>query len=260
MNDKNNTASKTLCIISTVVLVLSVIATPFFIVMWVLSGLGGNAAMTDSFTFLILAGGFGFFVSLVLAIIAKSINTKSIYATVCIIISAIPVLITIVLAVILSSYVRKVQNEINQMERARVVENYTGEWEDEVQACLDRHQFDIADINFDYVSDEAGNDLVLLIYISRDAQQTELDQINDFLHEIRDLCFAYEKTVQVIPCYFDPDDEDLDYTTYFWLTGDEDDILIDIDMNRSTSSVYSWFRPENLPDRADDCNVLLVVY
>ncbi|MBO6194539.1 MAG: hypothetical protein J6O00_10230, partial [Clostridiales bacterium] len=64
----------------------------------------------------------------------------------------------------------------------------------------------------------------------------------------------------VIPCYFDPDDEDLDYTTYFWLTGDEDDILIDIDMNRSTSSVYSWYRPENLPDRADDCNVLLVVY
>ncbi|MBQ2605314.1 MAG: hypothetical protein II585_00465 [Clostridiales bacterium] len=155
---------------------------------------------------------------------------------------------------------RKVQNEINQIERAQVVENYTGEWEDEVQACLDRHQFDIADINFDYVSDEAGNDLVLLIYISRDAQQTELDQINDFLHEIRDLCFAYEKTVQVIPCYFDPDDEDLDYTTYFWLTGDEDDILIDIDMNRPTSSVYSWYRPENLPDRADDCNVLLVVY
>ena len=235
MNDKNNTASKTLCIVSTVVLVLSVIATPFFIVMWVLSWFGGNIALTDSFTSSILAGGFGFFVSLVLAIIAKSINTKSIYATVCIILSAIPIIITI-------------------------VENYTGEWEDEVQACLDRHQFDIADINFDYVSDEAGNDLVLLIYISRDAQQTELDQINDFLHEIRDLCFAYEKTVQVIPCYFDPDDEDLDYTTYFWLTGDEDDILIDIDMNRPTSSVYSWYRPENLPDRADDCNVLLVVY
>ena len=47
---------------------------------------------------------------------------------------------------------------------------------------------------------------------------------------------------------------------YLQLTGDEDDILIDIDMNRPTSSVYSWYRPENLPDRADDCNVLLVVY
>jgi hypothetical protein len=227
--------------------------------MWVLSGLGGNVAMTDSFTFLILAGGFGFFVSLVLAIIAKSINTKSVYATVCIIISAIPVVITIVLAIFISSYVRKAQYEINQMERARVVENYSGEWEDEVQACLDRYQFDIADINFDYVSDEEGNDLVLLIYISRDAQQTELDQINDFLHEIRDLCFAYEKTVQVIPCYYDPDDEDLDYTTYFWLTGDEDDSLIDIDMNRPTSSVYSWYRPDHLPEQADECNILIVI-
>ena len=257
--EKNKTTSLILCVLSNVIVVLSIIMIPVFVIMLFMASLSHNTVAADSLGSLILFGVFGFFVSLVLAIIAKCIYTKSIYAVVCIIISSLAVISTIAVAIGISSYVKKATDQVIEMERQQALEGYSGEWKEEVQACIDRHQFEPVDVDLDYESEDVIDGLVIMIYISRDVQQDKIDDVNSFLLEMRDLCFAYEKAVKVIPCYFDPEDGKLDYTTFLWLEGNTPDNFADIDMNMDTSIVYSWLRPDHIPDSADECNILIVL-
>lgn len=259
MKEKYKTASLTLCIISNVILALNVIFIPIFMIMWVMSALSHNMGAGDSLGALIFAGCFGFVISLVLAIIAKCLNTKSIYAIVCIILSAIPVVLTVVAGIGIANYVRMASEQLNEMQRAEALENYSGEWEEEVQACLDSHQFDKADVNFGYKGEDGYNGLVILIYVSRDVQQDKIDEVNAFLLEMRDLCFAFDEIMLVVPCYYEPGNGKLEYATYLYMDGATPDNLTDIDMNRDTSVIYSWYRPDHLPDSADECNILIVL-
>ena len=138
--------------------------------------------------------------------------------------------------------------------------DYSGEWEEEVRACLDSHQFDKVDVNFGYKGEDGYDGLVILIYVPRDVKQDKLDDVNAFLLEMRDLCFAFDEVTLVVPCYYDPVDEKLDYATCLYMDGNTPDNLADIEMNMDTSVVYSWFRPDHLPDSADECNILIVLY
>ena len=134
---------------------------------------------------------------------------------------------------------------------------YSGTWEEEVQNCLDRYQFDTVDTNYDYDSNYVPDGMVIMIYISRDTKQSKIDRLNDFVLEIKDISLAFNKTVMVYPCYFDRD-KNLDYTMFFEISRETADYSTLITKNMSTSIIYAWNRPKKLPKSADECNILIV--
>ena len=257
MKDKKKTASLILCIVSNVMLVLSIVLIPISIIMGFMSTVGHNEVAANSFGFLILFGGFGFFVSLVLAIVAKCLNTKSIYGLICIVLSSIAVVLSIVAFIGVTVFTQKVLRQVNQMQPEQSYGEYSGTWEEEVQNCLNRYEFDSVDVNYDFESEYVNDGMVIMIYISRDTKQSKIDRLNDFVLEIKDISLAFNKTVMVYPCYFDRD-KNLDYTMFFEISRETADYSTLITNNMSTSIIYAWNRPKKLPKSADECNILIV--
>ena len=165
----NKTLYYTLCTISTVLTVLCLILVPFFAFGAVASTLSnGNGSVTPgSMVALLLMSGFGFVAALILAIIAIVTDKRKAWGIVCIVADSLIILVgSLLLAILISSAVMATKS-VREYIRSEYDVEITHSIPDDIRTCLEKHDFDVAEMTDDY--DSPIITLELHIYISRNA-------------------------------------------------------------------------------------------
>lgn len=257
----NKTRYYILCSIATALTALCLILVPFFAFATVASTLSnGNGSVTPGsmVTMMILSGG-GFVISLVLAIIAIVTDKRKAWGVVCIVVDSLLVIVGAVLMAILMSSAVMATKGMREYLGSQYEVEITNSIPDDIRTCMEKHDFDVAEMTDDY--DSPIITLELHLYVSRNASKEKIDDATLFLKELRELCDNYGGSVRVYPCSFDPDDEDSFVYPYSYHL-DSRSIEKNFDLNRNINNARDFMDPEHghVPEHIEEGDMLIVIY
>ena len=179
MMKDNKTRYYILCSIATALTVLCLILVPFFAFATVASSLSNG-------------------------IIAIVTDKRKAWGVVCIVVDSLIVIVgAILMAILMSSAVMATKGMREYLGSQYEVE-ITNSIPDDIRTCMEKHDFDVAEMTDDY--DSPIITLELHIYVSRNASKEKIDDATMFLKELRELCDNYGGSVRVSPCSFYPYD------------------------------------------------------
>ena len=211
----------------------------------------GNSLSFSAMLFLCFLPGF-----LVPAIIAKVINRKSIWA----LINIVLICVLFVVVIIVSIFVPNWVGNVNQPYHAGDTD-ISDDWNRDVKNLLREYSFDVADIDEDYTHLK-GDTFDLRIYVSSEASQKEIDELNMFLKELRDLDkdSRYHIRIRVYPSYYEPgNNSSFVYTPRYTIEYDSSDRDIDIEESLYDDLDNGRRVPGHVPEELEDGNLLIVV-
>lgn len=214
-------------------------------------GIDTSLALTIPFAVYFMPG------ALVTSIIAKALNRKSKWALINIIAACALFVTMLVISLFLPSWGRSINASGSSRDGG-----ISGDWNRDVEELLEEYDFDVTDMDEDY-SHLSGDTYEIRIFVSSEASDSDIDEINDFL---RDLIELEQKTkyhhmvVRIYPCYFEPgDNSSFVYTKRFRLKEDTSpsDIYIE-------DSLYDGLKnarrvPGHVPEELENGNLLIVV-
>lgn len=140
---------------------------------------------------------------LVPTIIAKITNRKSKWA----IVNFIGIFLILAAVIVASLTVVPSWAEKLAIEKSKRAEEFSEDWNREVEKLFAKYDFDITDSSGDYEYRE-GNDYEIWVYVSADASEYQVSQVNEFMCDLQEFGTKYSEfpvTVTVHPVYFDPD-------------------------------------------------------
>lgn len=249
-------ASIVLCAVSTIVLV-------YFFAMWLIlsyeninfkfsfdTGAGSGLAGSFMLLLMFLPG------TLIPAIIAKVLNRKSIWALINIVCICIMFVAVIVVGIFLPAWSQK----YNQTNRTGDT-NIADDWNRDVEELLEDYSFDVADIDEEYTHLK-GDPFEVRIFVSSEASQAQIDELNDFLIELRDLDkdSRYRIVIKVYPCYYEPgNNSSFVYTPRYRIEYDSSSDEIDIEESLYDDLENRRRVPGHVPEELEQGNLLIVV-
>ena len=181
--EKKPRSVKALNIISTILTILSVITAPFLFFMILLVGFGAMAPAVFQIIGVCIALALGVFVSLALSIVAKIINHRSVWALVNIIVDCAVIVFPIISAAYLIN--NPVPVEDHSLAKVEINSDESPYYEDMMES-LESHDFDEV-----YTQITTKNQQVYYyridIYISSEATDEEIEEIEEYLKELRDI-------------------------------------------------------------------------
>lgn len=193
---------------------------------------------------------------LVPAVIAKVINRKSIWALINIVLICVLFVVVIIVSIFAPNWVGNVNHSYHAGDT-----NISDEWNSDVKKLLREYSFDVADIDENYTHLK-GDTFDLRIYVSSEASQKEINELNDFLKELRNLDkdSRYRIRIRVYPCYFEPgNNSSFVYTPRYTIEYDSTDRDIDIEESLYDDLDNGRRVPGHVPEELEDGNLLIVV-
>ena len=250
-------ASIILCVVSTMMLVS-------FPVMWIAMAYSTITNSTSVLDFGTSVGAsvllFVYFLPgmLIPAIIAKILNRKNKWP----IINIICMSVIFVTVLVLSFFLPKWADDSTVLSSVYRQDVRISEmWNSDVEELLDEYSFDVAD-NDRYFSNLSGDPYEIRIFVSSEATQTQIDELNDFLQQLRDLDknSKYRMVIKVYPCYFEPgNNSSFVYTPRYRIEYDSTDREIDIENSLYDDLENRRRVPGHVPEELEEGNLLIVV-
>ncbi len=187
---------------------------------------------------------------LIPSIIAKILNRKSKWAIVNFVAMSV-ILVTIMIASMLMPTLLK---DVK-------IKRLTDSWSREVDYTLKDYSFDVADIDEDYshVEDDVFE---VWIYVSTEADDDRIAEIDDFLIELRNMDDKdiYKMPIEVHPCYFDPDeDSNIVYAKSYKFDESTTSNKVKIERTLKEKLKDEEGEPDSVPEELEDGNLLIVV-
>lgn len=205
--------------------------------------------------FLYLSPGF-----LVTAIIAKVINRKSTWA----LFNIILICVIFVLLIVGSFLLPLWSQGLADAKRSKV-EEFSDAWNDGVEDLLDKYEFDVEDMNEDYFFED-GISYDVWVYVSSEATDKQLSDVNKFLEELYDLDddlykYDYQLYFKVHPVYYEPGDDSsfvFGHTNNIW-PGSATRGAARINVNLDSVFLYAPRETSHVPERLEQGDLLIVV-
>ena len=204
---QKNRPSKSKRLVSIILCTVSNMLMVLFCVMWIslvfqlLTGYQEVDVTTDS---LIAVSSLLFIylmvISLALAIVAKALYHKSLWAVINIILFFVILAILIISCLILPGKI-----EDNASERNTII---TEALNSDVEELIGKYSFDVQDFDKDY-KHHNGNEYDIWIFFSSEASEDQIKELDDFLEDLYDMdsSHEYKITFTIHPVYFEPDDD-----------------------------------------------------
>ena len=206
-NDTNKAISKGKRVTSIILCAVSNMVMVSFFVMWIaiifelVTGYRDDEVTVDVSVGLSLSlYAYLMVISLALAIVAKVLNRKSKWA----LINIISVFVILVVVIVVSLIVPgKAEN--NRHDRSGII---TEALNSDVEDLMGDYSFDVQDFDKKYKYRD-GKDYDIWIYISSEASEDQIEELDDFLEDLYDMDSSrkYMITFTVHPVYFEPDDD-----------------------------------------------------
>ncbi|MBR3279111.1 MAG: hypothetical protein IKG01_09495 [Lachnospiraceae bacterium] len=248
-------ASIVLCAVSTVMLV-------FYLVMCIAFICSSITSLSPDMTVGSSLGAAAFLfveflpAAVVTAIVAKVLNRGNRWALINLICTGVLTVVMLVISIFLPS----IGSSANRSGRS-----YDGsisqDWNRDVEELLEDYSFDVADIDDDY-SHLSGDPFEIRIYVSSEATQDQIDEINEFLLDLQklDRDSRYRIVIKVYPCYFEPgNNSSFVYTKRFRFNYDTDSGDFDIEESLFDDLENARRVPGHVPEELEDGNLLIVV-
>ena len=187
---------------------------------------------------------------LIPSIIAKILNRKSKWAIVNFVAMSV-ILVTIMIASMLMPTLLK---DVK-------IKRLTDSWSREVDYTLKDYSFDVVDIDEDYshVEDDVFE---VWIYVSTEADDDRIAEIDDFLIELRNMDDKdiYKMPIEVHPCYFDPDeDSNIVYAKSYKFDESTTSNKVKIERTLKEKLKDEEGEPDSVPEELEEGNLLIVV-
>lgn len=262
---KSKKTAMIFCIISNVLMVLGVLAIPFLFVMILAMGFG---AVGETFFMALLiaaACALGPIASLALAIAAKVKNRKSVWAIVNIVISCFVIIIPVYVAV--RFYQTPASEYMQETLSVETVKSDEHPYYDELNACLEYHEFDVVETR---ITNQHTNSFLysVKIYISSDATDDDIAEIEEYLRELRDICkianqestYACGMQVTVGFYYFDPNEEEICFLDRLNMNSLTRDSKLEIQPRIDDALEKGYLSKGTVPSEIGYDDVMIVVY